>query len=190
VKVATSREPGFVATERREGPHVTNRHEERGTRPGEVGATHLWAKRLAYVLSLDEPFVSSPPMKEAIMPRKAKMRNLPTQLGAGFSFVQRCRCVGPGFCGARKIHIRGQSYEHRKGWIRSRLEFLASIFAIDLPDRNCLLSNHMHLVLRTDVMWCGPSGRMEEVARRWRRLFSRYARRTTDAEERRSLKST
>ncbi|TWU02036.1 hypothetical protein Pla100_17720 [Neorhodopirellula pilleata] len=32
---------------------------------------------------------------------------------------------------AWRIVFRGQSYEHRRGWIRERLEFLASVFGID-----------------------------------------------------------
>ncbi len=77
------------------------------------------------------------------------------------------RCVRQAYlCGVN--HVTGKSYEHRRQWIRDRLEFLASVFAID-----CLtfavLSNHLHLVLRSrpDVaqQWTG-----EEIARRWLRL--------------------
>ncbi|MDV6033735.1 MAG: hypothetical protein F9B45_27305 [Phycisphaera sp. RhM] len=78
------------------------------------------------------------------------------------------RCVRRAFlCG--KDHFTGQSFEHRREWIRSRLEFLASVFAID-----CLtfavMSNHLHLVLRSraDV---AATWSDEEVARRWLRLF-------------------
>jgi len=79
------------------------------------------------------------------------------------------RCVRRAFlCGDDRFS--GQSFEHRRGWIRGRLGFLASVFAID-----CLtvtvMSNHLHLVLRTrpDVVadWSD-----EQVARRWLRLFS------------------
>jgi len=41
----------------------------------------------------------------------------------------------------------GQSYEHRRSWIRSRLECLALIFAIDYPTYT-LICNHMHSILR------------------------------------------
>ncbi len=78
------------------------------------------------------------------------------------------RCVRRAFlCGDDPFS--GQSFEHRRGWIRSRLEFLASVFAID-----CLtfavMSNHMHLVLRSRVD-VAATWSDEEVARRWLRLF-------------------
>ena len=77
------------------------------------------------------------------------------------------RCVRRAFlCGVDPLS--GASYEHRRQWIRERLEFLASIFAID-----CLtfavMSNHLHLILRSrpDIVrgWSN-----EQVARRWLRL--------------------
>ena len=78
------------------------------------------------------------------------------------------RCVRRAFlCG--KDPYSGVCYDHRREWIRERLEFLASVFAID-----CLtfavLSNHLHVVLRSrpDVV---ASWSDEEVARRWLRLY-------------------
>ncbi len=41
----------------------------------------------------------------------------------------------------------GKDYEHRKAWIRSRLEFLVGQFAIDVLGYS-VLSNHFHVVLR------------------------------------------
>ena len=77
------------------------------------------------------------------------------------------RCVRRAFlCGSDPYS--GKNYEHRRDWIRKRLEFLASIFAID-----CLtfavMSNHVHLILRSrpDIV-CGWSD--EHVAVRWLRL--------------------
>lgn len=77
------------------------------------------------------------------------------------------RCVRRAFlCGLDPYS--GKCYEHRREWIRDRLEFLASIFAID-----CLtfavLSNHLHLILRSrpDIVRSWPD---EQVARRWLRL--------------------
>ena len=77
------------------------------------------------------------------------------------------RCVRRAFlCGFDPYS--GKCYEHRRQWICERLEFLASVFAID-----CLtfavLSNHMHLILRSrpDIVrgWSD-----EQIARRWLRL--------------------
>ena len=78
------------------------------------------------------------------------------------------RCVRRAFlCG--KDPYSGVCYEHRRQWIRHRLEFLASVFAIDCLTYT-VLSNHLHLVLRSrpDVV-AGWSD--DEVARRWLRLF-------------------
>ena len=59
----------------------------------------------------------------------------------------------------------GKSYEHRKDWVRERLEFLAGIFAIDVIGYG-FLDNHLHVVLRNrpDLVrqWSN-----DEVARRW-----------------------
>ena len=78
------------------------------------------------------------------------------------------RCVRRAFlCGKDKA--TGRDYEHRRRWIQQRLEFLASVFAID-----CLtfavMHNHIHVILRSrpDVLATWTD---EEVARRWLRLF-------------------
>ena len=78
------------------------------------------------------------------------------------------RCVRRAFlCG--KDPLSGTDYEHRRRWIRERLEFLASVFAVD-----CLtftvMHNHLHLVLRSrpDVLATWSD---EDIARRWLRLF-------------------
>lgn len=78
------------------------------------------------------------------------------------------RCVRRAFlCG--RDPVTGQSFEHRRQWIRDRLEFLASVFAIDCLTYT-VMSNHLHLILRSrpDVAkeWSD-----KEVARRWLRLF-------------------
>ena len=78
------------------------------------------------------------------------------------------RCVRRAFlCGIDPWD--GKSYEHRRAWIRERLASLASIFAIDCLTYT-VLSNHLHVVLRTrpDVVQAWTD---EEVARRWLRLF-------------------
>ena len=78
------------------------------------------------------------------------------------------RCVRRGFlCGDDPV--TGQNYDHRRQWIRNRLEFLGGVFGIELLGFS-VMSNHFHCVLRTrpDVVeqWSD-----EEVARRWWRLF-------------------
>lgn len=78
------------------------------------------------------------------------------------------RCVRRAFlCGDDPL--TQQSFDHRKTWIRQRLEELAGIFAVDVGGF-AVMSNHIHLVVRTrpDVVarWSD-----EEVALRWWRLF-------------------
>ena len=78
------------------------------------------------------------------------------------------RCVRRAFlCGDDPL--TGQSYEHRREWIRQRLEFLASVFAVDCLTYT-VMHNHIHVVLRSrpDVLATWDD---EEVARRWLRLF-------------------
>jgi len=70
-------------------------------------------------------------------------------------------------CGADPVS--GRSYEHRKQWVRDRLEDLARYYGIDVL-AYCAMSNHLHVILRNrpDVVqgWSD-----EEVARRWWFLF-------------------
>ncbi len=66
------------------------------------------------------------------------------------------QCVRRAFlCGDDPL--TGNSYEHLRGWIRDRLEFLASIFAIDCLTFS-VMHNHIHLVLRSraGVVQRGP----------------------------------
>ncbi|QEG39910.1 hypothetical protein [Roseimaritima ulvae] len=62
-----------------------------------------------------------------------------------------------------------KDYSSRREWIRRRMEALASTFAIDML-AYAILSNHMHLVIRTrpDIVaqWTD-----EKVAMRWLRVF-------------------
>jgi hypothetical protein len=78
------------------------------------------------------------------------------------------RCVRRAFlCGLDAV--TGQNYDHRKLWIRLRLEFLAANFAVDILGYTAM-SNHLHLVLRNRPdLAQGWSD--EEVARRWWNLF-------------------
>lgn len=78
------------------------------------------------------------------------------------------RCVRRAFlCGEDRF--TGQSFEHRREWIRDRLEFLAGVFGVDCLTYT-VLSNHLHVVLRSrpDVVATWSD---EQVARRWLKLF-------------------
>ncbi len=65
--------------------------------------------------------------------------------------------------------LSGKSYEHRRTWIRDRLESLAGLFGVEIA-AFAVLSNHRHVILRNrpDVvaLWSDS-----EVARRWLTLF-------------------
>lgn len=78
------------------------------------------------------------------------------------------RCVRGAFLCGEDLGT-GKSFEHRRGWIRHRLEFLAGAFGIDCLTYT-VLSNHTHIVLRSrpDVV---KSWSDEEVAERWLRLY-------------------
>ncbi|MFO1003523.1 MAG: hypothetical protein U0936_24585 [Planctomycetaceae bacterium] len=78
------------------------------------------------------------------------------------------RCVRRGFlCGVDEL--TGKNYEHRRQWMRSRLEFLAGIFGVDVLGFS-VMSNHLHVILRSrpDVVKTWSD---EEVALRWWNLF-------------------
>ncbi|MEO1997102.1 MAG: hypothetical protein ABGZ17_17675 [Planctomycetaceae bacterium] len=100
------------------------------------------------------------------MPRQARGEYLNPSEVQIVHAVQRC--VRRAFlCG--QDAFTGQSFEHRRAWIRQRLEFLAGVFAIDCLTYT-ILSNHLHVVLRSrpDVVreWSD-----RDVALRWLRLF-------------------
>ena len=100
------------------------------------------------------------------MPRTPRAEQFdPSQVGI-VHLIQRC---------VRKSFLTGfdentgKDYSHRREWIRSRMERLASVFGIDVLTY-AILSNHLHLVVRTrpDVVreWSD-----KEVALRWLRIF-------------------
>jgi REP element-mobilizing transposase RayT len=70
---------------------------------------------------------------------------------------------------AGKDAVTGRDYGFRREWIRRRMELLSSVFGIDILTY-AIMSNHMHLVLRTrpDVIGTWSD---EEVAFRWLRAF-------------------
>jgi REP element-mobilizing transposase RayT len=77
------------------------------------------------------------------------------------------RCVRRAFlCGVDPL--TKHDYDHRKEWIRERLEQLAPVFAIDICGY-AVMSNHLHVILRSrpDLVrdWSD-----DEVAFRWTRL--------------------
>jgi hypothetical protein len=91
---------------------------------------------------------------------------------AGQEGVYHCfsRCVRRAFlCGIDALTHR--DFSHRKAWLVERLQFLASIFAIDVC-AYAVMENHYHTILRTrpEVVdnWSD-----REVAIRWLTLFPR-----------------
>lgn len=90
----------------------------------------------------------------------------PPDAAGAYHCVQRC--VRRAFlCGIDRY--TGQSFEHRKAWIESRIHLVGECFAIAI-DAYAVMSNHLHLVLRIDsgvaATWSD-----DEIASRWVRLF-------------------
>ena len=65
--------------------------------------------------------------------------------------------------------LTGKDYNHRRDWVIQRLKRLVANFAIDVGFV-AVLSNHLHVVLRTDPRLVKRMGD-EEVARRWLRVY-------------------
>lgn len=78
------------------------------------------------------------------------------------------RCVRRAFlCG--EDSFTGQSYEHRREWVSSRLLELTEIFAIDVC-AYAVMNNHFHVVLRVDID--KPKGwPAVEVLTQWHKAF-------------------
>ena len=90
------------------------------------------------------------------------------------------RCVRRAYlCG--EDPVTGRDFSHRKDWIVARLKLFARCFAVDVCDYS-IMSNHLHLVLRTrpDLVetWSDV-----EVARRWWTLFPRRKNKDGTAKE-------
>ena len=97
------------------------------------------------------------------MARQARGKSMDPAKVQVFHTLQRC--VRRAFlCG--EDAVSGKSYDHRKQWIRERLEFLASIFAIDLLTYT-VMSNNLHLVMRSRPDVVAAWSNQEVVARYW-----------------------
>ena len=78
------------------------------------------------------------------------------------------RCIRRAFLAGVDV-VSGKNFEHRREWIRCRMERLASVFGVDVLTY-AILSNHMHIVVRTrpDVIATWSDA---DVALRWLRVF-------------------
>ncbi|MFP4352180.1 MAG: transposase, partial [Puniceicoccaceae bacterium] len=78
------------------------------------------------------------------------------------------RCVRRAFlCGLDSY--TGKDYGHRREWVRGRVKELSGLFGVEVFSY-AVMSNHLHVVLRTRPDWVEEwSG--DEVAERWCRLF-------------------
>ena len=78
------------------------------------------------------------------------------------------RCIRRAYLAGVDV-VTGKNFEHRREWIRCRMERLASVFGVDVLTY-AILSNHLHIVIRTrpDVIsgWSDS-----DVALRWLRVF-------------------
>lgn len=79
------------------------------------------------------------------------------------------RCVRRAFlCGHEASS--GHNFDHRRGWIETRIRELASVFTIDVA-AYAVMSNHYHAVLRVDAARAKALSD-DEVLRRWTQLFT------------------
>lgn len=79
-----------------------------------------------------------------------------------------CRCVRRAFLWGTD-HFSGQDYSHRKQWVIDRLNYLQSVFAIDIC-AYAVMSNHYHVVLHVDQAEA-QNWSTDEVVTRWTHLF-------------------
>ena len=91
-------------------------------------------------------------------------------MNPAFSEVFHCtsRCVRRAFlCGWDPAS--GRDFEHRRLWIDERISELALYFGISVISSS-VMSNHFHIVLRTEPQWVASLSDAE-VARRWLCVF-------------------
>ena len=88
----------------------------------------------------------------------------------GIAGIYHCwqRCVRRAYL-LGKDPLTGKDHTHRREWFISRLQLLVSCFAIDVCFE-AILSNHFHLILRTNPRLVKRMGDWE-VARRWLRVY-------------------
>jgi len=96
------------------------------------------------------------------MPARARREIMDFSSMGGYHCYSRC--VRRAFlCG--RDDYSGNNYDHRKDWLETRLEFLASCMAIDVL-AVAILDNHFHVIVRNRPelaeQWSD-----QEVARRW-----------------------
>ena len=91
---------------------------------------------------------------------------VPRQLLVDRTAVGLYHCISS--C-VRRAFLCGDGFEHRKDWIRDRLQHLAGSFAIDVA-AYAVMSNHLHVVVRTDPDRAAEWSAIEVVTR-WSRLF-------------------
>lgn len=78
------------------------------------------------------------------------------------------RCVRRAYL-LGKDPLSGKDHTHRREWFIHRLQLLVRCFAIDVGF-DAILSNHFHLILRTNPRLVKRMGNWE-VARRWLRVY-------------------
>ncbi|ROS05082.1 hypothetical protein EDC56_0605 [Sinobacterium caligoides] len=76
------------------------------------------------------------------------------------------RCV-------RRAFLCGDEYEHRRGWVESRLFRLAEVFCLDIA-AYAVMSNHYHVVLHINSAEAAALD-TEAVIARWHQLFKGHA---------------
>lgn len=77
-------------------------------------------------------------------------------------------CAAP-LCG--QDSTTGQNFDHRRGWIETRIRELASVFTTIDVAAYAVMSNHSHVVLRVDSERAAALGN-EAVLHRWTQLLT------------------